>query len=94
MKVLFLDVDGVLNSHTHRGQERPGSMMGMAQEHVDELARVVRDTRCQIVVSSTWRIGGIEPGSKFWRELSKRVGGPVILDRVIDRTKLPEVPRG
>lgn len=48
MKVLFLDVDGVLN--------RCGkSAQGLEQPQIEELDRVLRVTGAVVVLSSTWR---------------------------------------
>ncbi len=55
MKIIFLDVDGVLN---HRGSFAPGMPGGsrrIAPECVTELNRIVESTGADIVVSSTWR---------------------------------------
>lgn len=53
MKVIFLDVDGVLNT--------PKLIKRFGYDHVDPvltalLARIVRETGARIVLSSTWRI--------------------------------------
>ena len=51
MKILFLDVDGVLNNH--------GRMMnmycGIQHEKVNLLNRVLDETGCYLVISSAWR---------------------------------------
>lgn len=48
MKILFLDVDGVLN--------RCGmSAQGLESDKVDLLVRIQRETGCSVVVSSCWR---------------------------------------
>jgi len=57
MKVLFLDIDGVLNSE-HWFVNRPEK--GGLYTQVDPIAvailsRVIKETGCGIVVSSTWR---------------------------------------
>lgn len=49
MKVLFLDVDGVLNMHSS------GGPMALNKKRIKELARVVETTGCKLVLSSTWR---------------------------------------
>lgn len=61
MKILFLDIDGVLNSSTYRTQ------MGMRyfSEIIDRrkmplLKHIVEETGAEVVLSSTWR--------KFWNE--------------------------
>jgi hypothetical protein len=58
--VLFLDIDGVLNS-TRWAQARyeQGYRDGYSKfdpEAVTELQRIVQATDCQIVLSSTWRL--------------------------------------
>lgn len=52
MKVLFLDVDGVLNDHTWLPEVLCGQIHG---DCVFELNRVLRATDARIVVSSAWR---------------------------------------
>jgi hypothetical protein len=46
--VLFLDVDGVLNQCGHHQE--------VLTEKAGLLARIVSETQCRIVVSSTWRL--------------------------------------
>jgi hypothetical protein len=50
--ILFLDIDGVLNA-SNRGPSGPN---GMHPTLVARLERVIAATRCEIVVSSTWRL--------------------------------------
>lgn len=52
MKVLFLDIDGVLNSHSYNGADR---IALIEQPCVRELNRVLRATGAAIVLSSSWR---------------------------------------
>jgi len=58
MKVLFLDIDGVLNTTS---TELP--IWGYEQELVDNLNYVIKKTGAKIVLSSTWRI--IEEARNF-----------------------------
>lgn len=57
---LFLDIDGVLNSMRYwdekkaRGEPGPLGIDPTATAH---LQRIVDETGCQIVLSSTWRLG-------------------------------------
>lgn len=57
MRVLFLDVDGVLN----RTGFHPGTSFGLRSwietELADRLCDVIRTTGAEIVLSSDWRIG-------------------------------------
>lgn len=49
-KVLFLDVDGVLNTSRSR------SIFALSRPLVRRVERIVNETDCDIVVSSTWRL--------------------------------------
>ena len=58
MKVIFLDVDGVLNYRDcflerHRVNNAP---LIWDKDCVNELNRIIKETGAKIVVSSTWRI--------------------------------------
>lgn len=49
MKILFLDVDGVLNSLN------TGGRYALKRSCLKRLQNIVKDTGCEIVLSSTWR---------------------------------------
>lgn len=49
MKLLFLDVDGVLNTY------RTGGLYTLTRNKIKLLQKIVTDTNCKIVLSSTWR---------------------------------------
>lgn len=60
MKVIFLDIDGVLNSEDY--VKRMGNVMLKYDYKIDPLAvarlnKIVNATKANIVVSSNWRIG-------------------------------------
>lgn len=62
MKVIFLDVDGVLNSRQGReSRERNGSFsaFSLEAEHLKLLKKIVDATDAKIVLSSSWRY-------RFW----------------------------
>lgn len=70
IKVLFMDIDGVLNSEDwlrRRGAGEPGRMADpeyMAERALDPVAvwlvsNIVARTGCKVVLSSTWRVDGI-----------------------------------
>src|SRR5690349_11764926 len=67
MKVLFLDVDGVLN--------RWGSVQPFDEELVDELSRVVQISGAAVCVSSTWR--KLETHREKLFGLLEQIGAPV-----------------
>lgn len=62
MKVIFLDFDGVLNSHrfweecAERGLTPRETSDQLDPEAIKQLNRIVQATGCHIVVSSTWRL--------------------------------------
>ena len=58
MKVVFLDIDGVLNSHqsAKRGLHK-GGLLTLDPEAVERLNRLVREVpEVKFVLSSTWRL--------------------------------------
>lgn len=56
MRVLFLDVDGVLNADRSRKGGKPtGGILGVEWEPVSCLAEIVRRTGAFIVLTSTWK---------------------------------------
>lgn len=83
MKVLFLDIDGVLV--TLNSEYASDMQSGL----VENLASVIRQTGTKIVVSSSWKVSGIDVGSTFEQELKKASSSEVystIMSAVIDRT--------
>ena len=50
MKVLFLDVDGVLN------RENTGGIKSLNRKNLKYLEEIVQETNCHIVLSSSWRL--------------------------------------
>lgn len=55
MKVLFLDVDGVLNKRSDFEVMHNDNLV-LNYTLVTRLQKIIADTNCKIVVSSTWRI--------------------------------------
>src|SRR4051812_18579144 len=55
MKILFLDVDGVLN-RVGTKERCPNGCIGVEPDLCARLERVVSSTGCSIVLSSTWRL--------------------------------------
>lgn len=75
MKILFLDVDGVLNSeHSYVDPKSPYPIDAYQVLLVD---RIVQATGCKIVLSSSWRY------MANWREILKSAA-PCL--EIIDRT--------
>lgn len=61
MKVIFLDIDGVLN--TPSSESRCGEDIGIDDEKVEKLKIIVEKTKAEIVLISTWK--------KYWRKEEK-----------------------
>lgn len=60
MKIIFLDIDGVLNSANMNNEFIPeieGQYYPYEPILVENLNKVIRKTGAKIVVSSTWRLG-------------------------------------
>lgn len=55
MKVIFLDVDGVLNNETTKAVA-PSGYMGVMDSKVKLLKKIVDATGAKVVLSSDWRI--------------------------------------
>lgn len=55
MKVLFLDIDGVLNSEEYAISLGKGGMLGINPEAVKILDRILEATGAKLVISSSWR---------------------------------------
>jgi hypothetical protein len=62
-KIIFLDLDGVLNVYS-QGHDEYGSIFH--QHLVDNLKRVIDETGAKIVISSTWRFGGLQRMKDMW----------------------------
>jgi hypothetical protein len=75
MRVLFLDVDGVLNNYY------TGGRLTLCKRRVRRLHRVVSATGCDLVVSSTWRLH-----HDGWGKLSRTLGyrGMTLADKTPD----------
>ena len=63
MKVIFLDIDGVLNVYS-RDHDEFGSQF---HDHlVENLKYIIDNTNAKIVISSSWRSGGLERMKDMW----------------------------
>lgn len=54
MKVIFLDVDGVLN-FAFTEARAPSGCLGVASQPLKNLRKIVQETGARIVLNSTWR---------------------------------------
>lgn len=63
MKVIFLDFDGVLNL-IPQGHDEYGGIFH--PEFVENLGRIIKETDAKLVISSSWRHGGLERMRAMW----------------------------
>ena len=96
MNIIFLDVDGVLNSINHLKEEyhknkRPYSGFDYPFDPVclNNLVSLVNKTDAYLVITSTWRI--YEIGKEILLNVLKQYG---LLDRVIGYTRVLHKTRG
>lgn len=73
MKVIFLDIDGVLNVI---GQGRDEYGQGFHRHLVENFEYVIRETAAKIVISSTWRFSGLSVMQSMWKD--RNLPGEVI----------------
>lgn len=62
-KVIFLDIDGVLNVYCE-GRDEYGCTFHKHFE--DNLSWIIKQTKAKIVISSTWRFSGLEILKEMW----------------------------
>jgi hypothetical protein len=72
-KVIFLDIDGVLNVND-RGRDEFGSTFHKHFE--DNLKWIIDETNAKIVISSSWRLSGLSVMQEMWKE--RGLAGEVI----------------
>jgi len=64
MKVIFLDIDGVLNVY---GEGRDEYGPGFHKHLVDNLKSIIDQTDAKIVISSSWRLSGLIAMEETWK---------------------------
>jgi hypothetical protein len=65
MKIIFLDIDGVLNV-VSQGHDEFGSLFHSHFE--DNLKYIIEKTNAKIVISSSWRMSGLEVIKEMWNK--------------------------
>jgi hypothetical protein len=81
---LFLDIDGVLNV-IPQGRDKYGALFHDNFE--SNLKRIIDKTGADIVISSTWRMSGLEVMKKMWSD--RNLPGDVVgitktADKIVD----------
>ena len=74
MKLIFLDIDGVLNK---KSKDTPKTCV-IEENHLDLLAKLVQKSGAEVVLSSSWRLAADEP----WRDQLLR-GGVSVSDQTV-----------
>lgn len=64
MKVIFLDIDGVLNVYP-QGFDEYGSKFH--PHFVENLKCLIEKTEAKILISSTWRFSGLKVMQEMWK---------------------------
>jgi len=74
-KILFLDIDGVLNTdrqqwHCQMNNIAPVDKFGYAfdSKAVENLATILEETGAEIVISSSWKFLGLQTLQKMWKD--------------------------
>lgn len=90
MKILFFDIDGVLNTHLPAGCDQ-----GLHFSKVFQLSRIVGVIGCKLVLSSAWRYMGWGYGS-VWQQclrgLDQQEVTQPIVEAMIGATPLESTP--
>jgi len=97
MNIIFLDIDGVLNTHNYlvKQVEQDGIGSYQAQfnfcpESLKNLKQIIEETDSKIVISSTWRISFKcaydDPHRKFWKAIMANLHAIGVYKRVIGIT--------
>jgi hypothetical protein len=73
MKVIFLDIDGVLNVIS-QGHDKYGAIFHY--HLVENLEKIIIQTSAKIVITSTWRASGLKQMQSMWKD--RKLPGEVI----------------
>ena len=64
MKIIFLDIDGVLNVIPKDFDKYGGTFH---EDFVENLRHMIKETGAKIVISSTWRLAGLKAMQEMWK---------------------------
>lgn len=80
MKIIFLDIDGVLNCQEayEKGFCKYNDDYGQDfyPPSTDLLNQLIEETEAKIVISSTWRMAGLDEMQSMWKD--RKMAGNVI----------------
>jgi len=98
VNIIFLDIEGVLNNHTHTlkqvkdngGTYNEEMQFDFCPTSLENLRQIVEATDANIVISSTWRnsanVSYIHPLRRYWKAILINLGKVGIHRRVMDTT--------
>lgn len=80
-KILFLDIDGPLNTNRNISKNKATGFRDRFGDvfnpiAVDNLSRIVSDTSAEIVISSSWKFFGLDEMKEMWKK--RKLAGKVI----------------
>lgn len=80
MKIIFLDIDGVLNCQS--SESKCGGLIGIDDKKVIVLSKIVKETNAKIILCSSWKT--------FWERIEKSEQHEMgnYLDRKLKRRNL------
>ena len=93
MKIIFLDIDGVLNCRDSKS--RCGFYKGIDEDKVKRLRKIVDETDAKIILTSTWKNGWNKDASlndDMANYLNRKLKRQNL--RILDKTKDDGVHRG
>lgn len=73
MKIIFLDIDGVLNYQASEAVYRGG--IGISRDNVEVLRYIVEQTGAEIVLTSTWK--------KWWEKSNNKHPSGAYIDKML-----------
>lgn len=79
MKIIFLDIDGVMNSFNGIIKRGGQALRDLHEEHFEVLKWIIQQTNARIVISSTWRIGNTLEDLK--EILNPHINSEIIIDK-------------
>ena len=62
-KILFLDIDGVCNHQKTRERQGNTKFIGINPVMADRVRRIIAETGCKVVLSSSWRLFDLQRGA-------------------------------
>jgi hydroxymethylpyrimidine pyrophosphatase-like HAD family hydrolase len=79
MKIIFLDIDGVMNTDTHLVRSEVHEGLEFCPIAIRVLQEVIKETGAKVVISSTWRAGrSVDELQDIFRNYSEDIALSII----------------